>query len=98
MVRFGSSWTRIAPWDKNTEAYENAFWQQIYLIVKIGSLMKEMKNMIVDGSACVIPVKIYIIDKAINGHAFFTIGMQKMMEEGVMSRNTCPGFPKKTVW
>jgi hypothetical protein len=53
------------------------FWQRVYSIKKIRSMMENMVRMIVDGKACVVTMDIG--GKAVNRHSLFTMGTQKMV-------------------
>ncbi len=76
---------------KNSTEYMKAFWQRVISILKSGSTMDDMANLMVNGHGCVVPVIMDVGGEAKQGHAFFTMGMPAMLKKGWMSRFICPG-------
>jgi len=77
---------------KNSTEYMKAFWQCVVSILKIGSTMHDMVDLMVNGHGCVVPVIMNIGDEAKRCHAFFTMGTPAMLKKGWMSRFICPGL------
>jgi hypothetical protein len=75
---------------KNSTEFTMAFWERVISILKSGSTMDDMANLMVDGYGCVIPVIMDVGGEAKRGHAFFTMGTPAMLEKGWMSRFICP--------
>ena len=81
---------------KNSTEYTMAFWQRVISILKSGSTMDDMVDLMVNGHGCVIPVIMNVGGEAKGGgHAFFTMGTQVMLKKGWMSRFICPGMSNK---
>ena len=80
---------------KNTAEYTMAFWQRVVSILKSGSSMEDIANLLFNGHGCVVPVIMYIGGEAKKGHAFFTMGMPAMLKEKSMSRFICPGMSNR---
>jgi hypothetical protein len=57
---------------KNSTEYTKALWQRVVSILKSGSTMDDMANLMVNGHGCVVPVIMDVGGKAKKGHAFFT--------------------------
>jgi hypothetical protein len=77
---------------KNSTEYTMAFWQRVVSILKSGSTMDDMVDLMVDGYGCVVPVIMDVGGEAKRGHAFFTMGTPAMLKKGWMSRFKCPGM------
>jgi len=71
---------------KNSTEYTKAFWQRVISILKSGSTMDDMVDLMVNGHGCVGPVIMDVGGEAKKGHAFFTMGTPAMLEKGWMSR------------
>ena len=81
--------------EKNSTEYTKAFWQRVVSILKSGSTVDDMANLMVNGHGCVVPVIMNVGGEAKGGgHAFFTMGTPTMLEKGWMSRFICPGMSK----
>jgi hypothetical protein len=76
---------------KNSTEYTMAFWQRVISILKSGSTMDDMVDLMVNGHGCVGPVIMDVGGEAKKGHAFFTMGTPAMLKKGWMSRFICPG-------
>jgi hypothetical protein len=76
---------------KDSIEYTMAFWQRVVSILKSGSTMDDMANLMINGHGCVVPVIMNVGGEAKKGHAFFTTGTPAMLEKGWMSRFICPG-------
>jgi len=62
---------------KNSTEYTMAFWQRVISILKSGSTMDDMVDLMVNGHGCVIPVIMNVGGEAKGGgHAFFTMGVR----------------------
>jgi hypothetical protein len=77
---------------KNSTEYTKAFWQRVVSILKSGSTMDDMANLMVNGHGCVIPVIMDVGGEAKKDHAFFTMGTPAMLKKGLMPRFICPGM------
>ena len=77
---------------KNSTEYTMAFWQRVVSILKSGSTLDDMADLMVNGHGCVVPVIIDVGGEAKKSHAFFTMGTPAMLEKGWMSRFICPGM------
>ena len=55
---------------KNSTEYTMAFWQRVVSILKSGSTMDDMANLMVNGHGCVVPVIIDVGGEAKKGHAW----------------------------
>jgi hypothetical protein len=80
---------------KNSTEYTMAFWQRVLSILKSGSTMDDMVDLMVNGHGCVIPVIMNVGGEATEGHAFFTMGTPAMSKKGFMSRFICPGMSNR---
>ena len=80
---------------KNSTEYMMAFWQRVVSILKSGSTMDDMANLMVNGHGCVIPVIMDVGGEAKQGHAFFTMGTPAMLKEESMLRYICPGMSNR---
>jgi hypothetical protein len=80
---------------KNSTEYTMAFWQRVVSIIKSGSSMKDITNLLFNGHGCVTPVIMDVGGEAKKGHAFFTMGTPVMLKEESMSRYICPGMSNK---
>ena len=80
---------------KNSTEYTKAFWQHVVSILKSGSTMDDMVDLMVNGHGCVIPVIMDVGDEAKKVHAFFTMGTLAMLKKGLMSRFICPGMSNR---
>ena len=80
---------------KNSTENRMAFWQRVVSILKSGSTMDDMANLMVNGHGCVIPVIMDVGGEAKKGHAFFTMGTPAMLKKGWMSRFICPGMSNR---
>ena len=63
-----------------------AFWQRVASILKSGSTMDDMVDLMVNGHGCVGRVIMDVGGEAKKGHAFFTMGTPAMLKKGWMSR------------
>ena len=72
-----------------------AFWQRVVSILKSGSTMDDMVDLMVNGHGCVVPVIMDVGGEAKGGHAFFTMGTPAMLKKGWMSRFICPGMSNR---
>jgi hypothetical protein len=77
---------------KNSTEYTMAFWRRVVSILKSGSSMKDIANLLFYGHGCVVPVIMEVGGEAKKGHAFFTMGMPAMLKEESMTRYICPGM------
>jgi hypothetical protein len=80
---------------KNTTEHTMAFWQSVVSILKSGSSMEDIANLLFNGHGCVVSVIMYIGGEAKKGHAFFTMGTPAMLKEKSMSRFICPGMSNR---
>ena len=80
---------------KDYTEYTMAFWQRVVSILKSGSTMDDMVNLMVNGHGCVVPVIMDIGGEAKKGHAFSTMGTLAMLKKGWMPRFICPGMSNK---
>ncbi len=72
------------------------FWQHVVSILKSGSTMDDMVDLMVNGHGCAVPVIMNVGGEAKGGgHAFFTMGTPTMLEKGWMSRFICPGMSNR---
>ena len=78
---------------KDSTEYTIAFWQRVISILKSGSTMDGMVDLMVDGYGCVVPVIMDISGVAKKGHTFFTMGTPAMLKKGWMSRFVCLDSP-----
>ncbi len=78
--------------EKDSTEFMMAFWQRVVSILKSGSPLDDMANLMVNGHGCVVPVIMDVDGEAKKGHAFFTMGTPAMLEKGWMSRFICPGM------
>ena len=67
---------------KNSTEYTMAFWQRVISILKSGSTMDDMANLMVNGHGCVVPVIMNVGGETKKGHTFFTMGMPAMLKKG----------------
>jgi hypothetical protein len=81
---------------KNSTEYTMAFWQRVISILKSGSTMDDMLDLMVNGHDCVLPVIMNVGGEAKKGHSFFPMGTPAMLKEGWMSRFICPGMSTST--
>ena len=81
--------------EKDSTEYMMAFLERVVSILKSGSTMDDMANLMVNGYGCVVPVIMYVGGEAEKGHAFFTMGMPAMLEKGWMPRFICPGMSNR---
>jgi hypothetical protein len=81
--------------EKNSTEYTKAFWQRVVSILKSGSTVDDMANLMVNGHGCVVPVIMDVGGEAKKGHAFFTMGTPAMLKKGWMSRFICPGMSNR---
>jgi hypothetical protein len=81
---------------KNSTKYTMAFWQRVISILKSGSTMDDMLDLMVNGHGCVLPVIMDVGGEAKKGHSFFPMGTPAMLKEGWMSRFICPGMSTST--
>jgi hypothetical protein len=77
---------------KNSTEYTMAFWKCVVSILKSGSTMDDMLDLMVNGHGCVLPVITDVGGEAKKGQAFFTMGTPAMLKKGWMSRFICPGM------
>ena len=54
--------------EKNSTEYTMAFWQHVISILKSGSTMDDMVDLMVNGHGCVVPVIMNVGGEAKNGH------------------------------
>ena len=66
---------------KNSTEYTMAFWQRVVSILKSGSTMDDMVDLMVNGHGCVVPVIMDVGGEAKKGHAFFTMGTPAMLKK-----------------
>jgi hypothetical protein len=82
--------------EKDSTEYTMVFWQHVVSILKSGSTMDDMVDLMVNGHGCVVPVIMNVGGEAKGGgHAFFTMGTPTMLEKGWMSRFICPGMSNR---
>ncbi len=60
--------------EKDSTEITMAFWQRVVSILKSGSTLDDMANLMVNGHGCVVPVIMDVGGEAKKGHAFFTMG------------------------
>ena len=77
---------------KNSTEYTMAFWQRVISILKSGSTMDDMLDLMVNGHDCVLPVIMNVGGEAKKGHSFSTMGTPAMVKKGWISRFICPGM------
>jgi len=80
---------------KNSPEYTMAFWQCVVCVLKSGSTMDDMVDLMVNDHGCVVPVIMDVGGEAKGGHAFFTMGTPAMLKKGWMSRFICPGMSNR---
>ena len=67
---------------KDSTEYTMAFWQHVISILKSGSIMDDMVDLMVNGHGCVVPVIMNVGGETKKGHTFFTMGMPAMLKKG----------------
>ena len=78
--------------ERGTEEYEKAFWLRVFTIERAGSVLKGHVAMLMAGYAWCVPVRVKFGDKYETYHTIFTMGMPRMVEEGVMYMDICLGL------